>query len=69
MPVEVDEFTEYTGVKCDLPINVEPKDFFDPFIPASLLFSVTLRSNHRAVRLIVRGRLPVMMISMDTATF
>ena len=30
-PVEVDEFTEYTGVKCDLPINAEPKDYFDPF--------------------------------------
>ena len=26
-PVEVDEFTEYTGVKCDLPINAEPKDY------------------------------------------
>ena len=29
-PVEVDVFTEYTGVKCDLPINAEPKDYFDP---------------------------------------
>ena len=24
-PVEVDEFTEYTGVNCDLPINAEAK--------------------------------------------
>ena len=30
-PVEVDEFTEYTDVKCDLPNNAEPKDYFDPF--------------------------------------
>ena len=30
-PAEVDEFTEYTGVKCDLLINAEPKDYFDPF--------------------------------------
>ena len=29
--VEFDEFTEYTGVKCDLPTNTEPEDHFDPF--------------------------------------
>ena len=27
----VDDFTKYTGVKCDLSINAEPKDYFDPF--------------------------------------
>ena len=41
-PVEVDEFTEYTGVKCDLPINAEPRDYFDPFFPASLLLVLLL---------------------------
>ena len=49
-PVEVDEFTEYTGVKCDLPINAELKDYFDPFFLYYLvtITSVTARSNHRA---------------------
>ncbi|KAK3796572.1 hypothetical protein RRG08_057823 [Elysia crispata] len=40
-PVEVNEFREYTGVKCDLPPNAEPKDYFDLFFPPSLLDLIT----------------------------
>ena len=47
-PVEVDEFTEYTGVKCDLPTNAEPKDCFDLFFPASLLDLITEQINKYA---------------------
>ena len=42
--VEVDEFTEYTGVKC---INAEPKEYFN-FFSCITVTSVTVRSNHRA---------------------
>ena len=48
-PVEVYEFREYTGVKCDLPPNAEPKDYFDLFFS-----SITVRSNYRANKQICR---------------
>ena len=42
-PVEVYEFREYTGVKCDLPTNAEPEYYFDLFFSC-----IPVRSNYRA---------------------
>ena len=43
-PIEVEEFTEYQGLKVDLTENYHPRDYFDLFFPPELISKLSTQS-------------------------
>ena len=43
-PIEVEEFTEYQGLKVDLTENSHPRDYFDLFFPPELISKLSTQS-------------------------
>ena len=43
-PIEVEEFTEYQGLKVDLTENSHPRDYFDLFSPPELISKLSTKS-------------------------
>ena len=46
-PIEVEEFTEYQGLKADLTENSHPRDYFDLFFPPELISKIVDETNNR----------------------